>query len=300
MEYRFLRFPNGKIKAVTLSYDDGCYQDIRFSKLLNKYGLKGTFNLNSSWIGNQNTGRYYTVNGERKPMYYMSADEIREHILAFGHEIAIHGENHKANGKLRTIEGIREILNCRLAIEKEFGIIVRGVAYPDSGINHFCNGSSYESIKQYLNELDIAYARSLKSVSGGMDLFTDPHCWNPTIYHASDNIMTHIDKFLSYNPNSLTFQRRLPKIFFFWGHTYEFDEKENWELAEEICKKLGKKEDIWYATNIEIFDYVSAYNSLIFSADSSLVYNPTVKTIWFETESKLYKIAPNETLKIKE
>ena len=300
MNYRFLRFPCGKIKAVTLSYDDGCHQDIRFSKILNKYGLKGTFNLNSSWIGNNSTGRHYTVKEEKMPMYYMSADEIREHILAHGHEIALHGENHKANGKLRSIEGIQEILNCRLSLEKEFGIIVRGLAYPDSGINHFCNGTTFESIKQYLKELDIAYARSLNSVSGNMDLFADPYCWNPTIYHASPNIIAHIDKFLSFDPKAVPFQRRLPKIFFFWGHTYEFDERDNWDSAEEICEKLGGKDDIWYATNIEICNYINAYHSLIFSADSSIVYNPTVTTVWFETESAIYKISPNETLKIKE
>jgi len=298
MEYRFLRFPQGKIKAVTLSYDDGCFQDIRFAKLLDKYGLKGTFNLNSSWIGNQNTGRHYIVNGEKKPMRYMTADEIREHILKSGHEIALHGQHHKANGKLRSIEGIQEILNCRLAIEKEFGIIVRGLAYPDSGINHLCNGTTLESIKQYLSELDIAYARSLNSVSGGMDLITDPYCWNPTIFHLSPNMFAHIDKFLSYNPENVTSQRRLPKIFFFWGHTYEFDEKENWDYAEDICRKLSGKDDIWYATNIEICDYINAYNSLIYSADSKIVYNPTVKTVWFETVSHLYKIKPDETIKI--
>ena len=298
MNYRFLRFPEGKIKAVTLSYDDGCRQDIRFAEILDRYGLKGTFNLNSSWIGNQNTGRHYTVNGEKKPMYYMTADEIKKHILKSGHEIALHGENHKANGKLRTIEGIQEILNCRLALEKEFGIIVRGLAYPDSGINHLCNGTTTDSIKQYLKELDIAYARSLNLVCGNMDLCTDWYAWNPTIYHFSPNLFAHIDKFLSYDPSTLTIQRRLPKIFFFWGHTYEFDERENWDTADEICKKLGGHNDIWYATNIEIYDYINAYHSLIYSADSSILYNPTVKTVWFSVSDKLYKINPNETIKI--
>jgi len=298
MNYRFLRFPQGRIKAVTLSYDDGCYQDIRFSKILNKYGLKGTFNLNSSFIGNENTGRHYTVKGKKIPMRYMTADDIKEHILKYGHEIALHGEHHIANGKLRSIEGIQEILNCRLGIEKEFGIIVRGLAYPDSGINHLCNGSTKESIKQYLSELDIAYARSLNSVSGSMDLISDPYCWNPTIYHASPNMFAHIEKFLSYNPKEVTPQRRLPKIFFFWGHTYEYDEKENWDYPEEICKKLSGYDDIWYATNIEICDYINAYHSLIYSADSTIIYNPTVITVWFETNSKIYKIDPGQTIKI--
>jgi hypothetical protein len=40
-----LLFPNGLSKALTLSYDDGVEQDIRLVGIMNKYGLKGTFNL---------------------------------------------------------------------------------------------------------------------------------------------------------------------------------------------------------------------------------------------------------------
>ena len=47
MRYQFLRFPGGKAKALTFSYDDGCSEDLRFADTLTKYGLKGTFNLNS-------------------------------------------------------------------------------------------------------------------------------------------------------------------------------------------------------------------------------------------------------------
>ena len=38
---------NGKMKAVTFSYDDGVTQDKRLIELFNKYGLKATFNINS-------------------------------------------------------------------------------------------------------------------------------------------------------------------------------------------------------------------------------------------------------------
>ena len=40
-------FPDGKRKAFTVSYDDGWPQDRRLIGLMNKYGIKGTFNLNS-------------------------------------------------------------------------------------------------------------------------------------------------------------------------------------------------------------------------------------------------------------
>ena len=47
MAYRFLRFPGGRAKAVTFSYDDGVRHDLRLADTLNRYGLKGTFNINN-------------------------------------------------------------------------------------------------------------------------------------------------------------------------------------------------------------------------------------------------------------
>ena len=41
-------FPQWKEKALTFSYDDGNIKDRDLVELFNKYGVKGTFNLNSS------------------------------------------------------------------------------------------------------------------------------------------------------------------------------------------------------------------------------------------------------------
>ena len=47
MDYTFLRFPGFKKRAVTLSYDDGMVYDKLLVEILNTYGIKCTFNLNS-------------------------------------------------------------------------------------------------------------------------------------------------------------------------------------------------------------------------------------------------------------
>ena len=82
MKYIFMRYPEGKFKAVTLSYDDGQYHDVRLAQTLDKYGLKGTFNLCSKRIGQTEPSRRLTV------------EEVKEHLLSKGHEIAVHGEDH--------------------------------------------------------------------------------------------------------------------------------------------------------------------------------------------------------------
>lgn len=286
MRYRFLRYPDGKSKAVTLSYDDGCRQDIRLSQLLNKYGLKCTFNLNSAWLG------------KNEDDWHLTKEEIQEYIINTGHEIAVHGEEHKANGNLRAIEGIQDVLNCRLGLEKDFDLIVRGMAYPDSGVGHFHNNITMQDIATYLKSLDIAYARALGEKNDSFNLPEDWYRWMPTAHHDSDNVFELIEKFVNYKQTDTYLARRIPKLFYLWGHSYEFDQKNNWDRMEKICQQLSGKDDTWYATNIELYDYIAAYNSLIFSADSSKIYNPTLKTIWFEVDDVPYSIKPGETIRI--
>ena len=116
MRYQFLRFPQGKTRAVTFSYDDGCQPDLRFAETLSQYGLKCTFNLNSDEC-------------VKTPL---TKEQVESAFLAKGHEIAVHGYMHRAAGALRPIEGIQEYLNCRLELEQRYGRIIRGLAYPDT------------------------------------------------------------------------------------------------------------------------------------------------------------------------
>lgn len=43
----FMRFPGGRAKALTLSYDDNVKQDFRMMEILDRHGLKCTFNINT-------------------------------------------------------------------------------------------------------------------------------------------------------------------------------------------------------------------------------------------------------------
>ena len=45
-------------KYFTLSYDDGLEQDKRIVELMKKYGIRGTFNLNSGILGQQSNIEY--------------------------------------------------------------------------------------------------------------------------------------------------------------------------------------------------------------------------------------------------
>lgn len=279
----FMRYPGGKAKAVTFSYDDGVPQDQRLAALFDKYGMKATFNFNC----------------ECNRKFNFTKEQIKELFLSKGHEIAVHGAFHRANGNLRPIEGIRDVLDCRLELEDKCDQIIRGMAYPDTGITQMGNFGNYEQIKNYLTELDIAYARTLGGDNNSFLVPQDFHAWMPTAHHDNPNIMKYIDEFLNLDISPAAYHaKRIPRLFYIWGHSYEFDRNDNWAHMEAICQKFAGNEELWFATNIEIYDYVQAYKSLRYSADGHTVYNPTLLTIWLDADSKPYCIQSGETIRI--
>ncbi len=284
MKYRFLRFPEGKTKAVTFSYDDACREDLKTAEVLSSYGLKGTFNINSGSIATDTSAPNLTE------------EEIREHLLGRGHEIAIHGLWHKAPGLLRPIDGIQDVLNCRLDLEKRFGRIVRGMAYPDSGILDIVGQTSYETIRSYLKNLDIAYARTLGGDNNRFQLPTDWLRLVPTAHHDNPQLLKWAEEFVALDVDRLYCSSKHAKLFYVWGHSFEFERNQNWERLTAICETLAHKEDTWYATNIELHDYVTAFDSLVFSADGTIVYNPTLFELWFDNDGTLCRIQPGETI----
>ncbi|MBE7042396.1 MAG: polysaccharide deacetylase [Ruminococcaceae bacterium] len=278
-----MRYPGGKGKAVTFSYDDGVPQDKRLAEIFDRYGMKGTFNLNCEKMRGQN----------------FTKEEIQEIFLSKGHEIAVHGAFHRPNGHLRPIEGIRDVLDCRVELEEKCDMIIRGMAYPDTGIGIFGNFGDYSSVKQYLTELDIAYARTLGGDNNTFLLPSDFHAWMPTAHHNNSKLSEYIEEFLQIDLSPKMYHaKRMPRLLYIWGHSYEFDRDNNWKLIEEICGKLTNNNEIWYATNIEIYDYVQAYQSLRYSADGHMVCNPTLFTIWLDVDGKLYSIKSGDTIRI--
>lgn len=280
MKYMFMRFPEGKAKAVTLSYDDNTIDNVRLADTLTRYGIKCTFNLNTDGTTT-----------------LLKQTDIEEHIIKNGHEIAVHGLNHGAPGIIRPIEGIKDVLNSRLELESRYGMIIRGMAYPDSGIKKMIPGNDYESIRKYLVDLGIVYSRTLGGDNDNFDLPPDWYAWMPTAHHKNKNILEYIDKFNRADVNNLYPSERRPRLFYMWGHAFEFTNDNNWDLLDTICEKLAGKEDVWYATNIEIYNYVEAYKSLVFSADGHTVFNPTLYEIWFIADKQLYSVKSGETIK---
>ena len=269
----FMRYPNGLSKALTLSYDDGVEADKKLLVLMAKYGLKGTFNLNSGVEGKGIHNR-------------MSKEDTYNTFCNCKQEIALHGVKHLFLTKLTVPRGIDEVLNDRKALEATYNCIVNGMAYAYGAFN--------EEVKNYLVLCGVNYARTTVSTHS----FDIPCDWlelNPTCHHNDKELMNLVDAFISACPDK-EIKRKDPLLFYLWGHSYEFDENNNWQVIEQFADKVANLSDVWYATNGEIYRYVQAYNSLVFSVDGSKVYNPSALDVWFCQHDVTYKVPAGATI----
>lgn len=267
----FMRFPGGKAKALTLSYDDGVEQDIRLVEIMNKHGLKGTFNLNSGLYASEGT-----VYPKKHIHRRMTAGQINETFINSGQEIAVHTLTHPFLEQLPMHVTVNEVIKDRENLEKQFGTIIRGMAYPFGTYN--------ETVIDALKACGIAYARTVISTND----FRLPKDWlqlTATCHHNSPDLKNLTKKFLEDNVS------RDPYLFYLWGHSYEFESDNNWDLIEDFASTIGNRDDIWYMTNIEIYNYIEAYHRLIFSADGTRVHNPSAQAIYIDYNGKLFEIA---------
>ena len=42
------------------------------------------------------------------------------------------------------------------------------------------------------------------------------------------------------------------RIFYIWGHSYELDAADGWNMLEKFCALISGKDDIFYGTNSEV------------------------------------------------
>ena len=229
---------NGKMKAVTFSYDDGVTQDKRLIEILNKYGLKATFNLNSGLLGKSNTlvRGGVTVNHNK-----IDPKDVK--AVYSGHEVAAHTLTHPSLPNSTDSEVIRQVEEDRLNLSELVGYEVVGMAYPGGGVNN--NERVAELIRK---NTGIKYARTITSTYT-YDPQTNLYRFNPTVYHVMENrkerLMELAEEFVNLTPEA-------PKIFYVWGHSYEFDIADTWDYFEEFCKMISGRDDIYYGTNKEV------------------------------------------------
>ena len=267
-------FEGGKRKALTFSYDDGTIYDKKLVSLLKKYDMKATFNLNSGLLGQK---EHRMINGINTDFSQIEPWEVK--TVYADQEVASHTVNHSSIVGLSQNMGAAEVLKNKQKLEELTGRPVRGFAYP--------YGSYNELAEEILSACGIEYARTADS-SNDFDIPQDFLEWHPTCHHDAPELLKLAEKFC--NDDSLQ-----PQLFCIWGRSYEFAQKDNWQVLEEFMKYVSDyREKIWFATSIEIVDYVKAFRELRCSSDGRILQNPTEMTLWFEMDREIHCIHGNE------
>ncbi|WP_168119587.1 polysaccharide deacetylase family protein [Paenibacillus sp. HB172176] len=265
MKIKFDRFAEGKLKAVVFSFDDGTIHDRRLVASMNQYGLRGTFHLNSGFFGKDN---------------YIEAGEVAS--LFAGHEVSAHTVTHPFLDESPLEQIAEEILYDRSVLEALVGYPVRGMSYPFGTYN--------DQVLGMLPSLGIEYSRTVKS-HGNFTMPSNWLEWHPTCHQKT--MVEDAKRFVASQPK---YKRK--ELFFAWGHSFEFDRDDNWELIDQVGEVLAEDSTIWYATMAELVAYTEAEKQLRFSVDRGIVHNPTALDIWFSVDGETVKAAAGRVVKL--
>ncbi len=245
----------GYKKYFAMSFDDGLEQDKKLIRLLKKYGVQCTFNLNGGLFGQRdyvarigNIG-FMDIPAEakiRRALFKHSShnripqDEIKQ--VYEGFEVASHAYKHEALAKLPFAE-VKE------SLAKDVEILSQIVGYPITG-HAYPGGFSSEDAAVCLQEMGFVYGR--EAFSSKTFAFPDnPMRFRPTCSHKDKNAMVLLEQFIAEKP----VQDNL--LFVMWGHGYEFDygtALSSWNSIEKILQKISGKPDIEYCTVSRVFE----------------------------------------------
>lgn len=258
-------FPGGKYLCMTMSFDDGRVYDRKLIEIFNHYGIKGTFHLNSCKLDTDD---------------YITSREVKD--LYKDHEIACHSVSHCHMEDLSLTSMINEIMEDRKKLENLSDTVVRGFSYPFGTYN--------SDVMTVLKTCGIEYARTVASTNK-FDIPRNFLEWHPTL-HIKTDIDDVWERFTQHRFEEI-------RLLYIWGHSYEFNDNQSWDMMERFCRIAAHHPDVWYATNIEIVDYLNALKQLKISADESLIINPTLLDLWISVNHQKVCIKSGSTLRIK-
>ena len=258
------RYANGSMHACTMSFDDGRIYDRTLVEIFNRYGLKGTFHLNSGKFGRDG---------------YISGDEVAS--LYQGHEVSLHTVTHPHLSMVSRPTLLKEVLQDKETLEGLAGYPIRGMSLPF--------GDYDPGVVEVLRACGIEYFRTVRSTG----LFALPKNlpeWDPTI-HIKKPEPELIERFMD-NP----FEQI--RLLYVWGHSYEFNDNDTWDMIEGFCRDVSSREGIWFATNIEVKEYLDALRALVVSQDETMVFNPSGIDVCVSVDGEPHVVRARELVRL--
>ena len=262
-------YPGGKRKAFNITYDDGVLQDAAFVAMLNRYGLKGTFNLKSELMRQE----FAWVHPCGMEVKRLSGAAVRR--LYDGHEIASHTLTHPYMHALTEDEILHQLGTDRWNLEQHFGREVKGFAVPFEYYSDMIAGCA--------QRLGFEYARMsefTESYTPGRDYYH----WKAGFYHILPGLTEYAEGFLHTEEELALCQ--------IVGHSYDLDAENLWDTMEEILRKVSADPDVWPATNLELIRYLKAMEQAVVSEGH--VFNGSQRRLWFEVDGTVRMLHPGQ------
>lgn len=262
-------YPNGKEKAFSITYDDGVLQDVRFVELMNKYGLKGTFNLNSALM--ETEFEWTHPNGmivKRLPTSVVAK-------LYQNHEVASHTLTHPYLNQLTEAEVMQQMAQDKENLERLTGKPVLGFAGP---FHHW--GSM---IVECAKRCGFEYARNAEERYS----YAPPeeyYHWAAGSYHIMPGFRDFVEAFFHTDEELALCQ--------IVGHTYDLDAENMWDYMESILQRVAEDESVLSMTNLELVRYLKAMRSAEITENT--IHNPSNLPLWFEKDGKVICVEPGE------
>lgn len=264
-------YPYGKAKAFNVTYDDGVVQDARFVELLNRYGLKGTFNLNAALM--EQGFEWVHENGmvvkRLTPMDAVGLYDV--------HEIASHTMTHPYLHDKAESEILWELSEDKRRLEAYFGREVAGFAVPFDYYD--------DRIARCVQACGFEYGR-MSEESRGYSPWEKRYFWRAGIFHLSPELESYVDGFLNTDEELALCQ--------IVGHSYDLDAEDMWDTVESIFRRISTADDILPMTHIELVRYLEAMKKAVITEE--YVHNPSNMELWFRMDGKTFLMRPGERM----
>lgn len=267
-------FPDGKTKAFNITYDDGVEQDVAVVQMLNRYGIKGTFNLNSELMRTGFSWQHPTG----ATITRLRPEAVGN--LYDGHEIASHTLTHPYMRELSDEELLHQLRDDKVALEEMFGREVAGFAVPF----HYYD----QRIAQCAEVCGFEYSR-LSDVSLSYVPCSDWYFWTTGVYHVMPELRSYVRGFLETDHELAVCQ--------IVGHSYDLYTENLWSDIESICAAVSRRDEIWKCTNLELVRYLKAMQRARITDDA--VYNSSDCCLWFIIHGEPVAIKPGERKSLK-
>ena len=259
-------YPQGKRKAFNITYDDGVMQDVRFVSLLNRYGLKGTFNLNSALMEEEFTW-VHPCGMEVKRLGIKAVQGLYD-----GQEIASHTLTYPYMNELPEFEILRQMGEDKARLESLFENKVSGFAVP---FDYYS-----DLIARCAEICGFEYAR-MSDFSLSYAPCADWYHWQTGVYHIMPELVPFVEGFLKTDQELAVCQ--------IVGHSYDLDAENLWETMESICAAIAAQADVWACTNLELVRYLKAMAQF----DGT---NKSDMDLWFECDGAVIVLHPGESV----